>query len=365
MSGGTGEVLVAFTGYGDVRSGAELMALRAAQGLAARSRRVTALVDAAHPDTVAGLRAAGVPLVTDADQLLRDHPDFSPSVVHAFDLAHPGAPAQAVWLARHYGAQLALTPSSAPQVWTDPSLAAAICRAADVVFALTATEVAALRDLGVPDAHIRRLPSASDLTGPGDADGFRRRHGVHGRFVLFVGRRTASKGYRTLLEAMAAVWRRLPDTRFVFVGPDIDPDAPAHFTAHADPRLHDLGTVDEQTKNDAIAACELLCLPSVADVFPLVFVEAWASGRPVVSGAFAGAHEVVRHGVDGLIVPPGPAALAAGLIALLGDDVRRSRLGAAGRQRAEHSFGWRRVLDVYEANYRASPDRAEPTARPR
>lgn len=365
MSGDAGDVLVVFAGYGGAQAGAERMAVRATQGLAARSRRVVALVTAAHPDTVASMHAAGVPLFTDAAQLLQARPGFTPSVVHAFDLARPDAPVEAAGLARRYGARLALTPCSAPEVWPDPVRAGEVCRAADVVFALTAAEVTALSDLGVPDVRIRRLPSASDLTGTVDAEGFRRRHGIDGPFVLFVGRRMVSKGYRTLLEAMVTVWRRLPATRFVFIGPDVDSDAPAHFAAHADPRLHDLGMVDEQTKHDAIAACELLCLPSVADVFPLVFVEAWTCGRPVVSGAFTGAHEVIRQGVDGLVVPPGPAHLAAGLLELLCDPVRRRQLGAAGRRRAERSFGWERVLDAYESSYAPSPAPAEPAARPR
>ncbi|MFY1583600.1 MULTISPECIES: glycosyltransferase family 4 protein [unclassified Micromonospora] len=362
MRGEVGDVLVVFAGYGETQAGAERMALRATQGLAARSRRVTALVTAAHPDTVAGLRTAGVPLFTDVGQLHRARPDFAPSVVHTFDLARPDAPVEAVRLARRYGARLVLTPCSSPQVWPDPVRAGEVCRAAEVVFALSAAEVAALRNVGVPATRIRRLPSASDLTGPVDTPGFRRRYGIHGPFVLFVGRRTVSKGYQTLLAAMDPVWRQLPDTRFVFVGPDVDPEVAGHLTARADPRLHDLGTVDEQTKHDALAACELLCLPSVADVFPLVFVEAWTCGKPVVSGAFAGAYEVVRQGVDGLVVPPGPAPLAAALIELLSDDVRRGQLGAAGRRRAERSFGWERVVDAYESGYASSPGLAPPPA---
>ena len=39
----------------------------------------------------------------------------------------------------------------------------------------------------------------------------------------------------------------------------------------------------------ALAACTVFCLPSTADIFPLVFLEAWACARPVVSGAFPGA----------------------------------------------------------------------------
>jgi phosphatidylinositol alpha-mannosyltransferase len=77
-----------------------------------------------------------------------------------------------------------------------------------------------------------------------------------------------------------------------------------------------------------------------------------AAGLPVVASDTPGYDEVVRDGVDGLLVPPrDPAALAAGVERLLGDAELRERLVVAGRERAA-SFDWsivvRRLEDLYD-----------------
>jgi len=119
----------------------------------------------------------------------------------------------------------------------------------------------------------------------------------------------------------------------------------------ADPRICYLGQVDEQTKLDAIAACDVLCLPSRADVFPLVFVEAWTMGRPVVCGDFPGSSEVVRHGIDGLVTPVTGEALAAALVEVLTNHGLRARLGAAGHARARQDLTWDAVAATVLAGY--------------
>jgi glycosyltransferase involved in cell wall biosynthesis len=202
-----------------------------------------------------------------------------------------------------------------------------------------------------PSDRIRRIPHAPDLRGRPDPAGFRARLGLRGPVVVFVGRRIPSKGYAELLRAASSVWRELPDARFLFLGPNSDPAAAQIFRDHADPRIVDLGAVDEQTKHDAIAASDVLCLPSTADVFPLVFLEAWMCGKPVVSGDFVGADGVVEHGVDGLVVAPRPAEIADALVHLLSDDEVRRAMGRAGQAKVRRDFTWERVAASVEAGY--------------
>jgi glycosyltransferase involved in cell wall biosynthesis len=72
-----------------------------------------------------------------------------------------------------------------------------------------------------------------------------------------------------------------------------------------------------------------------ADPCPTVAMEAMSAGTPVVASAVGGLVDLVRDGVDGLLVPPGdPGALRAGLLRLLGDDDLRARMGAAARCRS-------------------------------
>jgi glycosyltransferase involved in cell wall biosynthesis len=339
---------VAFGGYQQGVSGAERMAWRTAEWLRRLGRQVVVLTDSPPPPA---MDDTGVPVVSSPAELASRLPGFRPAVVHAFDLAKPEPVAVAARLAAGFRAPLALTPASAVGVWADPAGAQAACRQAGVVFALTGAEAGQLRNAGVPAERIRLIPQASDLAGTARPERFRRRYAISGPAVLFAGRRTALKGYQVLLRASSLVWRRRPETEFVFIGPDSDADTASVFAAHADRRVHDLRVVDEQTKHDALAACAVLCLPTSADVFPLVLLEAWGCGKPVVSGDFAGSEDVIRDGVDGLIVPPEPEPVAGALAGLLADDARRLAMGRAGLSRSRTEFGWHRVAAACDAGY--------------
>ena len=78
--------------------------------------------------------------------------------------------------------------------------------------------------------------------------------------------------------------------------------------------------------------------------FPLVYLEASASGLPVVAARSGGAAEAVIEDETGLLVPPDdPPALAQALTRLLNDAALRQRLGRAGRRWVEREMNWDRV----------------------
>jgi glycosyltransferase involved in cell wall biosynthesis len=339
-------ILTVFGGYGlTSNSGAERMAWRTTAQLSVRGHRVAALTTSVPPESV------GIPewpVFRSAVELA----DWLPDVVHAYDLFKPDHVELARRLADRFGARLALTPASAPEVWPDPAVGAALCCSADVLYALTRAEVAAMEGMGVEPTRVRMLPQAPDLVGVADPAA-RARIGGAGHLVTFLGRRVAAKGYRVLLDAAPLVWRHLPETTFLFGGPDGEPEAAGIFARHRDRRVVDAGMLGEQDKHDVLAASDVVCLPSSADVLPLVFAEAWACGKPVVSGRFPGVEEAVRHGVDGLVVDAGPAEVAQALVSLLRDEPARRALGEAGRRRVEREMGWDRVADAVEAGHTA------------
>jgi len=96
----------------------------------------------------------------------------------------------------------------------------------------------------------------------------------------------------------------------------------------------------------------LVLMPSRAETFGLVALEAAVMQRPVVASRVGGLSEVVADGLTGVLVSAGDAgAMAEATIALLGDEARCRRLGLAARRRAQALFSHDRHVDGYAEQY--------------
>ena len=96
----------------------------------------------------------------------------------------------------------------------------------------------------------------------------------------------------------------------------------------------------------------MVCLPSYREGLPKALIEACAAGRAIVATDVPGCREVVTHELNGLLVRPrDTGALADALQRLLGDPRLRTKMGMAGRRKAEAEFDVaavvRATLDVY------------------
>ncbi|MBM3221432.1 MAG: glycosyltransferase family 4 protein [Candidatus Rokubacteria bacterium] len=191
---------------------------------------------------------------------------------------------------------------------------------------------------GVPAAKLAVVPEPIDL-----AEWRRRFAAVPARTgarptVLCVARLYPRKRVEDLLEAAALLRARITGLQIRIVG-----EGPEHSRLHGVHRqlgLGDsavfLGHVDRDTLALEYSRARCFCLPTVQEGFGLVFAEAMAAGLPVVACRAAAVPEVVRDGETGLLVPPRtPAALAAALERMLGDDGLRKEMGMAGRARVE------------------------------
>jgi glycosyltransferase involved in cell wall biosynthesis len=102
---------------------------------------------------------------------------------------------------------------------------------------------------------------------------------------------------------------------------------------------------------DVLAATDLMLMPFWREGFGRVAIEAMALGVPVAAAAVGGPLDIVRPGVDGLLLPPrDPDAWTHELAPLMGDRARRRELGERGRERArEFSLQSQSeaVLDLY------------------
>jgi phosphatidylinositol alpha-mannosyltransferase len=165
--------------------------------------------------------------------------------------------------------------------------------------------------------------------------------------ILFVGQAVERKGLPVLLRAFEALRDHVP-TRLTLVGPTRDEIEPMLLDTRG---VEALGKVDDDEKARRLARADVLCAPSLGgESFGMVLTEAFAHGTPVVASHIAGYEEVVRDGVDGVLVRPGDGTgVAAALRDLALDPERRRAMGAAARERAER-YAWPRVAgEVVEA----------------
>ena len=127
-------------------------------------------------------------------------------------------------------------------------------------------------------------------------------------------------------------------------------------------RVTMLGVIDDETLHREYARADVVVLPSRYESFGLVMVEAMMHGKPLVSTDTSGVREVVRNGVDGLLVAPGDVDSWSSAIRRLLDDpaVRGERSAEAARER----FVVVPLVDPARRALRASSARDLETRRP-
>ena len=176
-----------------------------------------------------------------------------------------------------------------------------------------------------------------------------------------VSRLFEKKGQRELLKAFARVVRDVPDAWLLIVGADAVEVHGGSFTAELKELARELGvtgrvvfTGERSDVSRIMASCDVFTMPSWEEPFGLVFLEAMAMRKPVVSLDDGGTPEVVEHGRSGLLSRHGDIeAMAANIVTLLSDRTLRERMGAYGRARVLEFFTAERMARDAAASYEA------------
>jgi len=181
--------------------------------------------------------------------------------------------------------------------------------------------------------------------------------------VAFVGRLTRDKGIPELMEAFWRLDNQFPDLRLLLVGcfQDKDPlPADTRRCVETHPRVVFAGAVQDTATYYAIA--DVVVLPSHREGLPMVVLEAYAAGKPVVGASATGIVNIVVDGENGLLFPIGDVpALAEALARLIADKALASKLGGAGQERVKREFQQERI---WEALYREYLERLQMKAVP-
>jgi glycosyltransferase involved in cell wall biosynthesis len=109
--------------------------------------------------------------------------------------------------------------------------------------------------------------------------------------------------------------------------------------------------VDLQEKANALAACDVFCLPSLSEILPTVYLEAWTLGKPVIAGLAQGLPELVEGNRSGLCSSQDSVPLGECIADLLRDPLRRHELGENGRELVRREYTVDAVVAKLETLY--------------
>jgi phosphatidylinositol alpha-1,6-mannosyltransferase len=176
-------------------------------------------------------------------------------------------------------------------------------------------------------------------------------------FALIVGRLSTEeryKGHEALIDAWPAVRASVAGARLVVVGDGDDRRRLESLVASRElgDAITFLGRVDDMMLAALYARASFFVMPSPREGFGLVYLEAMRAGKPCLA-VHGSADEIIRHGVDGLVIGAGSIdELAGALVRLFSDGPSRARMGVAARARVHDSFTdahfTRRLLDTLE-----------------
>lgn len=208
-----------------------------------------------------------------------------------------------------------------------------LARRCTVTLGASSDLVALARRLGSPDARLAPVASPSATSQHIDRDGVRRGLGLDSStpLVVAVGRLAPQKAYDVLLDAAAGWAGQATGPQVVVVGEGpLRAELQARIDAeHLPVRL--LGHRDDAM--DLLGAADVAVLTSTWEARALVAQEALRAGTPLVATRVGGIPELV--GDAAALVPPGDAAaVAAMVLALVGDPAGRAQLSRAGLAQA-------------------------------
>lgn len=173
--------------------------------------------------------------------------------------------------------------------------------------------------------------------------------------VLFPGRFLRDKGIAEFVESARIINNNGAKARFILAG-DLYEGNPSSISARELQSWTDEGVVEcwgwSGQMQNIYPLANIVCLPSYREGLSRTLIEACACGRAVVTTDVPGCRDVVKHGENGLLVPPrAPMALANAILELIGSPDTRRKMATAGRKIAERDFSTEKIiretLEVY------------------
>jgi phosphatidylinositol alpha-1,6-mannosyltransferase len=280
-----------------------------------------------------------------------------PTILHAGDLYPQGVSALVLkrmtslpYLAYCHGEEITLTDRYKYQ----PHVRDKIYRGADAVVANAEFARQSLLRIGVPECRIVKITPGVDVERfsprPTREELIEKWNLKGKKIVLTVARLISRKGHDLVLRAIARLTRELPDAVYLIVGRGPEEQRLQNLALELGimDSVRFAGLVPGELLPDCYNLCDVFAMPNREEAngdiegFGMVFLEANATGKPVIGGRSGGTADAIVEGKTGFRVDASQLdELTATLRMLLTDTNLRRQLGNAGRERVQREFQWR------------------------
>jgi glycosyltransferase involved in cell wall biosynthesis len=174
------------------------------------------------------------------------------------------------------------------------------------------------------------------------------------KVVLYLSRLYPLKGPQVLLRAVPEIVKKDRDVLFMFVGGgDVNKYKKLSEELNIQEYVKFTGYIKEELKPLYYKASDVFVLPSIEtfEVFPLVLLEASASGLPMVVSDLNTFKCIIEDGYNGIVTRRGdPKALADAIVHLLENEDVRRKMGENARRKAE-KYSWEKIAEMTEKLY--------------
>jgi len=174
--------------------------------------------------------------------------------------------------------------------------------------------------------------------------------------VLFVGRKEKGKGIDTLVDSMRIVWRKIPQAKLIIAGTrTLYSKAIEKKVSSLDGRKRRniilIDNFEDSEKPDLFASCDIFAMPSKVESLGIAYLEAWASGKPVIGCRIGAVASLIEQGKDGILVEYGNYhELASAILKLMGNEDLRRKLGGNGKKKACGKYTWDIITRRFREN---------------
>lgn len=170
--------------------------------------------------------------------------------------------------------------------------------------------------------------------------------------VGIVGRLSDVKGHSYLIEAMQRVLQKIPQARLVIVGEGKMKKRLISLSKRKGIEKNILFIPSVKETRDVLSIMDVFVMPSLREGLGLALMEAMAAGLAVIGSDVGGIKDLVRHGVNGLLVKPADTPdLASAISALLEDSEKRRSLGKEAQVFIGRNFSQEKMIAETENVY--------------